>query len=166
MKLTESAPSLQGVCRFVEERLQEFRYLSDGEIPVRLLQDFDSLRLNRNNPCAYDPIEGVILINGSHFFLHSFDFQAAALAHEIGHHAIDSALIGVEHGRQVSHCIVADWCVCIWGLFDGLREDRLERYGREYCEIFTDCRNESQFFDRIARWYQIFLSSPARNRAS
>ncbi len=96
--------------------------------------------------------------NGSNFFQQSFDFQAAALAHEIGHHAIDSALVGVEHCKQVSDCIVADWYVCIWGLFDGLREDRLEHYGKDYCDIFTHCRNEPEFFERIARWYQIFLS--------
>jgi hypothetical protein len=161
MKLVESDPSLQEICRAVEQRLRDVRYLDKTELPEKLLSNFESLPLKPNNPCAYDPKPPTVLINGLNFLTHAFDFQAAVLAHEIGHHAHDAGLLGsASHYETASRCIVADWLVCVRGLFDGLRHDRLEHYGKEYCEIFRLCKNEPEVFRRATWWYQVFLSRP------
>jgi len=161
MKLVESDSSLREICRSVEQRLRDALYLDKTELPVELLPNFESLHLKPEDPCAYRPKPPTILINSSSFFAHVFEFQAAALAHEIGHHVHDSGLLGkAPHYDNVSPCIVADWLVCVWGLFEGLREDRLDFYGEEYCEIFRACENEPEFFKRATQWYQAFLSRP------
>ena len=161
MKLVESDISLSRLCRFVEQRLREFHYLDGVQLPIILLPAFDSLSLPKEDPCAYKQKTRTILVNGPAFFLRSFECQASALAHEIGHHAHDAALIGRgRHSALLSRCIVADWCACMWGLFDGLKDARLERYGKEYCDLFACCDREGEFFERAVRWYQVFLATP------
>jgi hypothetical protein len=158
MNLIESDASLAQVCRSLESRLQDIGYLDGIQLRVELLPNFEGLPIKPENPCAYDPKTCIMLINGSNFFEQPFDCQKSALAHEIGHHVHDSGLIGrAAHYEMVSRCIVADWLACVWGFFGGLRRDRAEHYGKEYCEIFAMCGNEEEFFHRMKMWQDVFF---------
>jgi hypothetical protein len=166
MNLVESDVSLARVCRSLESRLQGIGYLGGIQLGVPLPPNFEGLSAKPEGPCAYDPKTCTILINGSNFFEQTVDCQQPGLAHEIGHHVHDSGLVGrAAHYKLLSRCIVADWLACVWGLFGGLRSDRAEHYGKEYCEIFALCENEEEFFHRMKMWQDLFFCRPRKTGA-
>lgn len=177
MDLLESDPSLSSVCRAVEARVQGADEPANLELSVVLLLDFESLPdlrslpegkardVFRQSPTLYQVQPQRILINGANFFSLLPDVAEAALAHEVGHAVCErDSLMKLPRYKTLNSCIVADFLACRWGFCEGLRKERLESYGPQYCEILQLWGDEQEFIRRVSRWYQVFLAGGYRRR--
>jgi Zn-dependent protease with chaperone function len=151
-------------------RLENVEDLDSFELPVVLLPDFGSLPeahshpAVRLTPAAYQVRERRIVVNGPAFFVLEADVAEAVLAHEIGHGAYhrDSSTIRTNRYGMLGECIVADLLACRWGFFEGLRKERLQSYGLQYCQILELWPNESEYIARMETWYQCWLAGLIR----
>lgn len=162
MQLTESATSLTRVCRCVEARLHGVTEVAALALPLVVLSDFESLHEAtlgasiRLSAAAYQLREQRIIVNEAIFYALEPDVAEAVLAHEIGHAVChrDATMERTPAYRFLSECIVADLLACRWSFLDGLRKERLQIYGPEYCEILDLWRDPDQFINRMCTWYQ------------
>jgi len=135
-------------------------------LPVVLLPDFESLpeatlgTSIRLSPAAYQPQGQRISVNEAIFHALEPDVAEAVLAHEIGHALChrDATMQRTPAYRLLGECIVADLLACGWSFFDGLRKERVQIYGAEYCEILSLWRDRDEFINRMSTWYQRCLA--------
>jgi hypothetical protein len=171
MRLVETDLRLSKNCRAVEMRTQGISDTARLELPVVLLANFDSLpdstATDRRSPCAYQVRENRIIVNTSRFFDLENDVAEAALAHEAAH--------GLYHrDRIVKRCmflgipmlaseeVVADLLACRWGFFEGLKKERLQSYGSQYCKILELWPNEEVFLRGMTMFEQQCLAGVGR----
>jgi len=172
LKLAESDPSLSTLCRAVEVRVQSVHELAGLELPVVLLRNFDSVPelssfpegkvrdAYRLSPAMYQAQTQRVLVNAAGFFSLPRDIAEAVLAHEVGHAVChrDSIMAQPRYRPLLCECIVADLLACKWGFFEGLRNERLERYGLAYCKVLELWSNEDEFLTCMTRWHLNVLS--------
>ncbi len=169
VQLQEAAPGLEGVCRAVEARTRHVPELARLLLPVVLLPDFDTIPeaqssgATRASAAAYQLSDRRILINAAKFFQLASNVGEAVVAHEVGHAVChrDAVMSRTPEYASLSECIVADLLACRWGFFDGLKAERLQSYGSEYCEALELWQNQPEFLGRMLRYYQRRLAGLA-----
>lgn len=162
MKLIESHGSLTDVCRVVERRLRGVDYLRGVVLPVKLLMSFESLGapITSRDPTAYNRSTDTILVNAATFFSFPKNRAKFALAHEIGHHVHDTGIrTSLPELNSIHSCLVADWLAARWGFKQGLRSERLESRGKEYCDRLSQLTSESEFLAWAVDWDRRFRTS-------
>jgi hypothetical protein len=155
MKLIESDPTLAGICRLVEVRLQDVSCVATVEIPVVLLGDFNHLGypVTPRDPVAYNRSGHKILVNAQAFPSFSGEAAQFALAHEIGHHADHTGIAGSLLGSKGIHpCLIADWLAVQWGFAEEMRMERLADRGPEFCEKLSTISAEEELLRWAAEW--------------
>lgn len=159
MKLTESDSSLNEVCRTVEERLRDVGHLQGVNLPVTLLPNFNDLPLpvTPKDPTAYDGSKHTILVNARVFPALPQEVAQFALAHEIGHHTHETGITtSSPRFKGVHSCIVADWLAAQWGFGEGMRTERLEDRGEEFCDKLSAITSEAEFLTWVENWQSRF----------
>ncbi len=159
--LTESSKEITDVCKSVEKALAEISELNGLSLTVRLLKNFDDLLEADESPWIKNT--GVIYRNATQtiyvyrrtFSLLPDQVQEATFVHEIArafinHNSLMDTLTKYEKFGEESH---ADYLVCKWGFFEGLKSERMSSYGQYYIKALNKWRDENECIKAMNLWH-------------
>lgn len=159
--LTESSKEITDVCESIEKALVEISELNGLSLTVRLLENFDDHLEADENPWIKNT--GVIYRNATQtiyvyhrtFSLLPDQVQEAAFVHEIARAFInhDSLMDILTKYAKFGEEFLADYLVCKWGFFEGLRTERMSSYGQYYIKALIKYRDENEYIKAMNLWY-------------
>ena len=160
--LTDSSKEITDVCESIEKALVEISEFNGLSLMVRLLVNFDDL-LETDEKNSWIKNTGVIYRNATQtiyvyrrtFSLLPNQVQEAAFVHEIARALVnhDSLMDILTKYEKFGEELLADYLVCKWGFFEGLRAERMSSYGQHYIEALTKYRDENEYIKAMYLWH-------------
>ena len=159
--LTESSKEITDVCESIEKALVEISELNGLSLTVRLLENFDDhLEADenswiKNTGVIYQNATQTIYVYHRTFSLLPDQVQEAAFVHEIARAFInhDSLMDILTKYAKFGEEFLADYLVCKWGFFEGLRTERMSSYGQYYIKALIKYRDENEYIKAMYLWH-------------